>query len=452
MKIQELLTQVAARSSRYLDAIGDRRVFPDSNALKQLSRLGSDLPQEGLPAEQVLALLDDIGSPATVATTGGRYFGFVNGGTLHAALAANWLAGAWDQNAGLRIETPIAVHIEQICLDWLREIFSLPRETGVGFVTGATMANFTGLLAARHAVLERIGWDAERNGLFGAPPISVIVGDEVHASVLRALSMLGLGRDRLIRVPTDDQGRMVAGKFPQIVSPAIVCLQAGNVNTGACDPANEICDIAHGKGAWVHVDGAFGLWAAAVPQRARLVEGFNKADSWATDCHKWLNVPYDSGLVFVRNARDLESALQFSAAYLATDNQREPMRFTPEMSRRARGIEVWAALRSLGRRGLAEMIERTCRHAETFAARLEAAGHEILNDVVLNQVLVRFGNDERTRAVIAAVQNDGTCWCGGTFWHGRAAMRISVSSWVTTVDDVEKSVAAILRIAKVAGL
>jgi len=372
----------------------------------------------------------------------------VNGATLPAALAANWLAGAWDQNAGLRIETPVGAYLEEVCLAWLREIFDFPAGTGAGFVTGATMANFTGLLAARHAVLQKAGWDVEREGLFGAPPISVIVGDEVHTSLLRALTLLGLGRDRVIRVPADGQGRMLSNRLPRIAAPAIVCIQAGNVNTGACDPAAEICDIAHDAGAWVHVDGAFGLWAAAAPARAHLVNGFNKADSWATDCHKWLNVPYDSGLVFVRRPELLEAALQFSAAYLAADNQREPMRFTPEMSRRARAIEVWAALRSLGKRGLADLIERTCRHASTFASRLSAAGCEILNEVVLNQVLVSFGDDARTRAVIAAVQNEGTCWCGGTVWHGRTAMRISVSSWATTDDDVEQSVSAILKCAK----
>jgi glutamate/tyrosine decarboxylase-like PLP-dependent enzyme len=449
MNIDELLKSAAARSARYLRATRDRRVFPDEAALEQLSRLGGELPQEGQAAEDVLALLDEAGSPATVVNSGGRYFGFVQGGTLPAALAANWLAGAWDQNAGLRIETPVGVYLEEVCLSWLRDIFDLPPETGVGFVTGATMANFTGLLAARHAVLERAGWNVERDGLFGASPITVVVGDEVHASLLRALAMLGLGSARVIRVPADAQGRMMANSLPRIEPPAIVCIQAGNVNTGACDPAAEICDRAHEAGAWVHVDGAFGLWAAADPERRHLVKGFNEADSWATDCHKWLNVPYDSGLIFVRRPETLEGALQFSAAYLASDNAREPMRFTPEMSRRARGVEVWAALRSLGRRGLAEMIERTCRHASTFASRLQAAGYDVLNDVVLNQVLVSFGDDAKTRQVIAGVQNDGTCWCGGTVWHGRAAMRISISSWATTDDDVEKSIAAILRVASI---
>ena len=447
MNLDELLQSAAQRSLNYLHGIGDRRVFPDREALDRLNRLGGNLPDHGERPEDVLAMLDEIGSPATVATTGGRYFGFVNGATLPASLAANWLAGAWDQNVGLWIETPVGAYIEEVCLGWLRQILNLPDETGVGFVTGATMANFTGLLAARHSVLEQVGWDVESNGLFGAPPITVIVGDEVHASLLRALSLLGLGRERVIRVSADGQGRMVPDAMPQITPPAIVCIQVGNVNTGACDPAGQICDIAHSSNAWVHVDGAFGLWAVADPKRNHLVDGVQKADSWATDCHKWLNVPYDSGLVFVRDPKTLEAALRFSAAYLATDNRREPMRFTPEMSRRARAVEVWAALRSLGKRGLAEMIDRTCRHAQTFAAGLKAAGYAVLNDVVLNQTLVSFGDDEKTRKVIGSVQNDGTCWCGGTVWHGRAAMRISVSSWATTDDDVQQSIDAIVRIA-----
>ena len=447
MNLNELLQSAAQRSLNYLHGIGDRRVFPDREALDRLDRLGGNLPDLGERPEDVVALLDEIGSPATVATTGGRYFGFVNGATLHAALAANWLAAAWDQNVGLWIETPVGAYIEEVCLGWLREILNLPNETGVGFVTGATMANFTGLLAARHSVLAQVGWDVESNGLFGAPPITVVVGDEVHASLLRALSLLGLGRERVIRVPADAQGRMVSDAMPRITPPAIVCIQVGNVNTGACDRAGAICDVAHDSRAWVHVDGAFGLWAAADPKRKHLVDGVQKADSWATDCHKWLNVPYDSGLVFVRDPKTLEAALRFSAAYLATDNRREPMRFTPEMSRRARAVEVWAALRSLGKRGLAEMIDRTCRHAQTFAAGLKAAGYEVLNDVVLNQTLVSFGDDEKTRKVISSVQNDGTCWCGGTVWHGRAAMRISVSSWATTDEDVQKSIKAIVRIA-----
>jgi len=336
---------------------------------------------------------------------------------------------------------------EEIALRWLVEILGLPAGTGAGFVTGATMANFSALAAARHALLERAGWDVESDGLFGAPPINVIVGDEVHVSLLKALAMLGLGRNRIVRVPADGQGRMRADALPKIAEPAIVCVQAGNVNSGAFDPAREICSAAHAAGAWVHVDGAFGLWAAAVPSRAYLLAGVEQADSWATDAHKWLNVPYDSGIAFVREPQHLQAAMSVNAAYLVRGEKREPNQFTPEMSRRARGVEIWAALRTLGRAGMSELIEQNCRGAARFAEGLKAAGYKILNEVALNQVLVSFNSDETTRRVITAVQEDGTCWCGGTVWRGRAAMRISVSSWATTDGDVERSLAAIIRVA-----
>jgi glutamate/tyrosine decarboxylase-like PLP-dependent enzyme len=323
----------------------------------------------------------------------------------------------------------------------------LHAQTEVGFVTGATMANFTGLAAARHAVLGAHGWDVEAQGLFGAPPITVVVGNEVHVSVLKGLAMLGLGRERVVRVPADDQGRMIAARLPTLDGPTIVCLQAGNVNTGAFDPIGEVAARLRDSGAWIHVDGAFGLWAAASAQRT-LTNGIDLADSIATDAHKWLNVPYDSGLVFVRDARTLNAAMSASAAYLPEGQTRDPQLFVPEMSRRARAVEVWAALRSLGRRGLAEMIERNCRHAARFASELRKAGHQVLNDVVLNQVLVSFGAPEVTRRVIAAIQQDGTCWCGGTSWQGNIAMRISVSSWATSEADVEQSIAAIVRCAR----
>jgi glutamate/tyrosine decarboxylase-like PLP-dependent enzyme len=348
----------------------------------------------------------------------------------------------------LDVQSPVSAALEEIARGWLVEILRLPRGTGAGFVTGATMANFTALAAARHAVLERAGWDAEAEGLFGAPAVTVIVGDEVHVSALKALMMLGLGRNRIVRVPVDVQGRMRVDALPKIVGPTIVCMQAGNVNSGAFDPAAEICRAAHDAGAWVHVDGAFGLWAAAAPGRAHLVRGFVEADSWATDAHKWLNVPYDSGIAFVREPRHLQAAMSMNAAYLVRGEKREPCQFTPEMSRRARGVEIWTALRSLGRRGLEELIERNCRGATRFAEGLKGARYEILNEVTLNQVLVSFGGDDRTRAVIAALQKEGTCWCGGTVWHGRAAMRISVSSWATTEEDVERSLEAMIRVAE----
>ena len=441
----DLLNQAAAKANRYLQNLDRREVWPRQEAVDRLAEF--DEPWSDGPAdpETVLDLLDRVGSPATVAASGGRFFGFVYGGCLPAALAANWLAGAWDQNAGLFVTSPVGSRIEEVALGWLLDAFRLPPECGGAFVTGATLANFTALAAARTAVLERAGWDVESDGLIGAPPVTVVVGEETHPSVTKALGLLGLGRGRAVRVPVDNQGRMRAEAFPKLGGPAIVCVQAGNVNTGSFDPIGEICAIAHPSGAWVHVDGAFGLWAAACPARASLAAGVADADSWATDAHKWLNVPYDSGMALVRDPAHLRRAMSLTAAYLPVSARRDPAQFTPELSRRARGIEIWAALRSLGRSGLASLIERTCRHATRFAGQLRSAGCEILNDVVLNQVLVSFGDAETTLRVIHRIQQDGACWCGETTWQGRVAMRISVSCWATTDEDVERSLAAMLK-------
>ena len=445
--MRALLNLTAETAARYLQGLEDRRVAPSPEALAGLAELDEPLPELPMDAACVLETLDRIGSPATMGMAGRRYFGFVIGGSLPAALAANWLAGAWDQCPGLFAASPIGTVLEEVSLNWLLDALKLPAGSGGAFVTGATVANFTALAAARHSVLARRGWDVEADGLFGAPPVTVVVGDEAHPSLIKALGMLGMGRSRVVRVPVDRQGRMLAAEMPALSGPAIVCIQAGNVNTGAFDPAAEICSRAHGAGAWVHVDGAFGLWAAASPESAHLVEGAADADSWATDAHKWLNVPYDSGLAFVRDAAALKSAMSLTAAYLPQGGHREPSQYTPELSRRARGVEIWAALKSLGRSGLADLIERTCRLARRFAEVLQQGGYEVLNEVVLNQVLVSFGDAARTRQVIERVQRDGTCWCGPTEWQGRTAMRISVSSWATRDEDVERSAAAILRAA-----
>ncbi len=446
-QIRNLLVDASERATRYVINVGTRRVASSSEDMARLKILREPCPEAPCDPAQVLALLDEVGSPATVASTGGRYFGFVTGGTLPAALAAHWLAGAWDQNAAFCAMSPVAATLEEVAREWIRDLLGLPVSCGVGFVTGATMANFTCLAAARHALLKRQGWNVEEDGLFGAPPLTVIVGDEVHVSLLKALALLGLGRSRVMGVPTDGQGRIRSDALPPLNGQTIVCIQAGNVNTGAFDPAEEICAVAHLSNAWVHVDGAFGLWAAVAPQRAHLVKGFNQADSWATDCHKWLNVPYDSGLAFVREPQHLRSAMAVNAAYLQTLDGREPSHYTPESSRRARAVEVWASLRSLGRRGLTDMIEHNCQLAHRFGELLQRGGCRILNDVVLNQVLVSFGNTALTKRVIAEVQKEGTCWCGGTEWQGHTAMRISVSCWATTDKDVEQSAGAILRIA-----
>jgi len=448
--MNDLLSDVAHRAAKYLNSVPDRSVLPRAEDLARLTMLGGSVPDGPTSPSEVLRLLDEIGSPATVTSTGGRYFGFVTGGTLPAALAANWLAGTWDQNAAFAVMSPVAAAVEEVVLGWLRELLGLPLSCGAGFVTGATTANFTCLAAARRALLQRAGWDVEDQGLFGAPPLKVVVGGGVHVSLLKALSMLGLGRARVATVPADDQGRMRDDSLPVLDERTIVCLQAGNVNSGAFDPAEEICARARDRGAWVHVDGAFGLWAAIAAERAYLMRGFSEADSWATDCHKWLNVPYDSGIAFVREPEDLRNAMSLSASYLQIGTAREASHFTPESSRRARGVEIWAALKSLGRSGLAEMIERNCGLATRFANGLSGAGYEVLNNVVLNQVLVSFGGSDLNRKIVREVQCDGTCWCGGTEWQGNFVMRIIFYYWATTENDVDRSVAAIVRIARAA--
>ena len=449
--MRDLLDDAARRAIRYLDDLPRRRVAPDAAALAGLAELDGPLPGGPCAPAETLRRLDDLGSPATMASAGGRFFGLVIGGALPVTVASNWLATAWDQNAALQGPARAASAIEATALRWLLELLGLAPHCAGAFVTGATMANFSALAAARHAVLARAGWSVESDGLFGAPPITVVIGEEAHPTLAKSLGLLGLGRSRVLRVPVDGQGRMRADRLPALAGPAIVCLQAGNVNTGAFDPFEDIVAQARDAGAWVHVDGAFGLWAAASRELAPLVAGMASADSWATDAHKWLNVPYDSGLAFVRDADALRGAMAISADYLPVGDARDPSDFTPELSRRARGVDVWAALKTLGRSGIAAMIERCCAHARRFARELEDAGFEILNDVVLNQVLACHGDAATTLRLIAALQADGTCWCGATCWQGRTAMRISVCSWATTDDDVTRSLAAMRRIARTLG-
>ncbi len=441
----ELLNLAAERAIRYVDSASARRVSPSSLDFAALAGFHEPFPAGPSNPADVLNQLEAAGSPATMATTGGRYFGFVNGGMVPAALAASWMAGAWNQNASLRVMSPIAVELEDVVLQWICEALGLPLDCQGGLVTCATMASFTALLAARHALLRKAGWDVTENGMFGAPPIQVVVGAEVHASVLKALSMAGFGRKRVTIVDADSQGRMRADRLPQLSESTIVCIQAGNVNTGAFDPADEICAKAKEQGAWIHVDGAFGLWARVSPKYAHLTRGIENADSWATDAHKWPNAGYDCGVVLLKNGDALRAAFGINAAYLEPGARREPMQHTPESSRRARGVELWATLKSLGRDGLRELVERTCALAQRFAKGLQDAGFEVLNDVVINQVLVSFGSPEVTREVIRRIQEGGTCWCGGTVWQGRTAMRISVSSWATTETDVDRSLDAIVR-------
>jgi glutamate/tyrosine decarboxylase-like PLP-dependent enzyme len=447
----KLLEAAAARAIRYVGRMDQSKVAPALSELAALGGFHEPFPVAPSDPCEVLQKLDEIGSPATVAMTGGRYFGYVTGGILPAALAANWLAGAWNQNSALRVMSPVAAELEDVVLGWVCEALELPGDCGGGLVTCATMANFTALATARYAILQREGWNVTEDGMFGAPPVEVVVGAEVHASILKALSMAGFGRKRVTIVEADEQGRMRAGKLPRLSERTIVCIQAGNVNTGAFDPADEICRRAKDQGAWVHVDGAFGLWARVSPKYEHLTRGFENADSWATDAHKWPNAGYDSGLVIVRDTVALRASMGITAAYLEPGSRREPMHHTPESSRRARGVELWTALKSLGQSGLRELIERTCLHARSFADGLRKAGFEVLNDVVINQVLVSFGSSKVTREVIRKVQEEGTCWCGGTVWQGKAAMRISVSSWATTEADVRESLAAIIRLARESG-
>jgi glutamate/tyrosine decarboxylase-like PLP-dependent enzyme len=445
---RQLVEDAARRAARYLEGVGDRPVRADRAAVEALREaLAGPLPERGIDPARVLADLDALGSPATVATAGRRYFGFVTGGALPVTVAAASLAAAWDQNAFSAASSEAGALYDAAALRWLADLLGLPAASGGALVTGATTANLAALAAARHALLAKQGWDVEARGLFGAPPFDVFVGEEVHASVLKALALLGLGRERVRRLPADAQGRIRADRLPTIAGPAIVCAQAGNVNSGASDPFAALREWSDASGAWLHVDGAFGLFAAAAPPLRELVHGVERADSWAADAHKWLNVPYDSGFVFVRDAAALRGAMASEAAYLVAGALREPFHYGPELSRRARGVEVLAALRSLGRAGVAELVLRCCALAQRFAAGLRAGGLEVLNDVALNQVVVAFGDEERCARAIARIQDEGVCWCGPTRWRGRAAMRISVSSWATRADDVDASLASILRCA-----
>jgi glutamate/tyrosine decarboxylase-like PLP-dependent enzyme len=461
----EVLTRTAALAQEFLASLRTRPVGARASRQALADRLGGPLPAAGASSLQVVEALAAAAEEGLVASAGPRYFGFVIGGSLPAALAADWLAAAWDQDAGLYACGPAAAVVEDVAAGWLLDLFGLPPSCSVGFVTGGQMANFTGIAAGRHAVLARAGWDVEEDGLHGAPRLNVVVSEEAHVTILTSLRLLGLGSRRAIRVPADSQGRLRVDELRRVLAsldgPTIVCAQAGNVNTGAFDPVGEISDVAHERGAWVHVDGAFGLWAATAPSRRALSAGVERADSWATDGHKWLNVPYDCGIAIARDAVAHKTAMTGRAAYLVQSEgvERDPQDWTPEFSRRARGFAVYAALRSLGREGVAAMIERGCALARRMADRLRAGASEagievrILNEVVLNQVLVRFEPRGReagafTKAVVARVQREGTCWMAGTRWHDLDAIRISVSNWSTSEEDIDRSARAILACAR----
>jgi len=436
----------------FLAGLPERHVGARMDAAGVAARLGGPLPELGTDATEVVDQLAAAVDPGLVGTAGPRYFGFVIGGALPAAAAADWLTAAWAQNAGLHALSPAAAGAEQVAGEWLLELLGLPRDASFGLPTGAGLGNAVGLAAGRHAVLARAGWDVEADGLYGAPPITVLIGAEAHATVLTALQYLGLGRERVTRIATDEQGRMIAAEARRAIGatdgPLIVVTQAGNVNTGAFDPAGEIADaLEDHPNAWQHVDGAFGMWAAASPGLRHLVSGVDRADSWSTDAHKWLNVGYDCGFVAVRDPEAHRAAMSATAAYLMRSEQREPWEWVLDSSRRARGFTLYAAIRSLGRSGVQALVERCCALARRIADRLrDEEGIQILNDVVLNQVLVRFGDDERTRAVIGRIHEDGTAWAGGTTWHDHAALRISVSNWSTTEADADRTADAIIRL------
>ena len=454
------LAEAFEHALAYLEGLPARPIAAPATLAELRAALGGPLPERQLEARAVIEDLVLTADRGVVASGSGRFFGFVIGGATPAALAADWLASTWDQNAGLYVIGPSASVVEEVAGEWLAELLGLPIGVSVGFVTGAQMANFTALAAALHDVLRRVGWDLAADGLWGAPRVRILAGQARHGTIDRALRFLGVGKAAIVEIEADDQGRMkpeaLAALLEEGEGPAIVCTQVGNVNSGAIDPVGEICEIAHRHGAWVHVDGAFGLWAAASPRLRPVLTGVELADSWATDAHKWLNVPYDSGLAFCAHPDAHRAAMGIRAGYLmhSAGGERDPLDYNPEHSRRARGFAVYAALRALGREGVTELVERCCALAGRFADQLAAADDiEVLNQVVLNQVLVRFragdGDDDAyTHRVIERVQNDGTCWMSGTTWQGRAAMRISVSNWSTDEADVDRSVAAILRCAR----
>ena len=444
----EVLRAGVARAIEYASSIDERAVGPTPEAVAALAAFDEPLPEVGADAVDTIDLLDRIGSPATMASTGPSFFGFVIGGVTPAALAASFLTDAWDQNAALPVASPVGAALHEVTRRWLVDLFGLEPATDVAYVTGATMANATALAVARDTVLADLGWDAQARGLFGAPEVPVVIGAAAHSTLAKSLGLVGLGRDRVIVVPADDQGRLIADRLPDIDGPAIVCAQAGEINSGDFDPFEPIADWVEDRRGWLHVDGAFGLWALADPTRAHLVAGLRRADSLGTDGHKWLNVTYDCGIVFVRRPGLLPRTFSAAAGYLPAHDTYEAMHSTPQSSQRARQVEVWAVLRTLGRQGIAELVQRLCDVAAAMAERLAAAGFMILNDVVLNQVVLRLDDVETTQALIAEVQADGRLWCGPTSWHGEPAMRISVSSWKTTIDHGLASADAIVELGR----
>lgn len=447
--MSDLLNKAKEYAEAYLNKMNNEKIQVGDEARQNLSNLDFDLQSESVDEIEVIERMNKYIEPATMKMTSSKFFGFVIGGSYPVSVASNWMSTAWDQNTGLELTTPATAAVESVSSKWLLKILGLPKDSATAFVTGATVANFTALAAARNHVFKTAGWDVEADGLIGAPDLQIIISEESHPTVYKSLAMLGLGRNRVTKVKTDSQGRMDLSTFPEVKENSIVITQAGNINSGACDPIAEICDLVKNKNSWVHVDGAFGLWAKASSQHKYLLEGVEKADSWATDAHKWLNVPYDSGLAFVKHKHALKAAMAITASYLPTENAgRNPSDYTPELSRRARGVDIYAVLHHLGTSGVEELVNRCCACAKQFAEGFVAAGYKVMNDVVLNQVVVDFGSEELNLKILDAVQKEGTCWVGQTIWKGITAMRISVSNWQTNSQDVDESLNVILRIAE----
>jgi len=449
-----VLEKARDHANGYLDGLATRHIGVKLGRDEMLAQLQAPLAAEGENPAAVIDLLASQAEVGMTACSSPRYFGFVIGGTYPVALAADWLVSTWDQNAGIHAISPFSAAVEEVAAGWVLDLLDLPHESSVGFVTGGQMANFTCLAAARHGVLSRVGWDVELDGLAGAPVVNIVVSAGSHVTIEAAMRYLGFGTRSLLRVEADEQGRIRPESLRKLLAtldgPTIICAQAGNVNSGSFDPLREIAGIALEAGAWLHVDSAFGLWARASKTFAHLADGIDLADSWATDAHKWLNVPYDSGLAIVKHPADHRAAMTSSASYLIQTQgaERDALDWVPEFSRRARAIPIYATLRALGSGGVEDLVDRNCARAREMATALEQEdGVQVLNDVVLNQALVRFGNDdELTRAVVTAVQAEGTCWASGTTWNGHAAMRISVSNWATSPDDVSQSASAILAV------
>jgi glutamate/tyrosine decarboxylase-like PLP-dependent enzyme len=439
-----LLDQARQFAGEYIDSLEQRPVFPAEASLQAMNKLDEPLPDTSSDPVAVLKQLHEIGSHAAVTQTAGRYFGFVNGGMLPVSLAAKWLGDVWDQNTAHYVMSPINSRLEEICERWIVSLFRLPDQTAAGFVSGTTIANFSGLCAGRNELLRRRGWDVAKKGLYGAPRIRVVVGADAHAAVYKSISMLGLGFDNVEIVPSDDQGRMRPDQMPNLGEGALVIAQVGNVNSGAIDPVSAICESAHAAGSWVHVDGAFGLWARMVPSLRDVCDGIEKADSWSVDAHKTLNVPYDSGMILCRHREALMNAFKASASYFQWSEHRDGMNFRPSMSSRARAIEVWAVLKTLGREGVQRLVEQLCENAREFARRLSDQEFQIHNEVIFNQMLVSCGDDDLTKATLQNIQRSGECWCGGSTWHGKAVIRISVCDWATTAKEIERSVRAFI--------